>query len=43
MGTIAGALGSGLASEDAVLRAAYSKREQQRRAHLHNDDGPSTS
>jgi hypothetical protein len=32
MGTIAGALGSSLETEDAVYRATYSKREQQRRA-----------
>ncbi|OEV04129.1 hypothetical protein [Streptomyces oceani] len=32
MGTIAGALGSGLAGEDAVRRAAYSQRELERQA-----------
>ncbi|RCG14897.1 hypothetical protein DQ392_27890 [Streptomyces reniochalinae] len=32
MGTIAGALGSGLAGEDAVRRAAYSERELERQA-----------
>ncbi|MBW0100860.1 hypothetical protein I4I78_00205 [Pseudonocardia sp. KRD-291] len=40
MGTVAGALGSGFADEDAVRQAAYSRREQERRARLdqHDDD-----
>jgi hypothetical protein len=38
MGTIAGALGSGLAGEDAVRRAAYSNREQERRTRLESED-----
>ncbi len=33
LGTFAGALGSSLESEDAVYRAAYSRRERQRRQH----------
>jgi hypothetical protein len=39
MGTIAGALGSGFAGEDAVRQAAYSKREQQRRARFPSSEG----
>lgn len=38
MGTIAGALGSGFADEGAVRQAAYSRREQERRARLDRDD-----
>ncbi|MEJ8281674.1 hypothetical protein [Pseudonocardia spirodelae] len=34
MGTVAGALGSGFADDDAVRRAAYSRRERERRARL---------
>lgn len=41
MGTIAGALGSGLADEDMVRRAAYSHREyQRRRAEEEESDEP---
>ncbi|MEV1291097.1 hypothetical protein [Pseudonocardia sp. NPDC049635] len=38
MGTIAGALGSGFADDGAVRRAAYSRREQERRARLDRRD-----
>jgi hypothetical protein len=38
MGTIAGALGSGLDSEDAVRRAAYGYRERQRREEIGQDE-----
>ena len=39
MGTIAGALGSGFAGEDAVRQAAYSKREQERRSRFAGNEG----
>ncbi|MEB3962703.1 hypothetical protein OKJ48_20980 [Streptomyces kunmingensis] len=38
MGTIAGALGSGLAGEDAVRRAAYSERELERQAQREKEE-----
>ncbi|QYJ03647.1 hypothetical protein KUV85_15120 [Nocardioides panacisoli] len=38
MGTIAGALGSGLADEEAVKQAAYSRREYQRRQQREEND-----
>jgi hypothetical protein len=38
LGTIAGALGSGLDSEDAVRRAAYGYRERQRREEIGQDE-----